>query len=308
MVLLHIVFVILKIIGILLLILLGIFFLAALTLLFCPVRYQALGYRDEEKYNGKAGVSWLFHLIFFTAWYDSRGKKSGYEIRILGIPVLKFFKAIKKKKRRRKRRKNISIPSAEVYHQEEPEEGKAGESENFQKIEKKMDPGQERTSIGENPDVDKRKIRVFLRRIKSIFLIPGKIVKALKNFRLTAEGICDKIRKIKKFLENEKFKRGTSLILQEGKKIFIHVLPKKIEGAIKFGTDDPCLTGEILGAAGIFYPLYGENLSIEPCFDQRVLEGTIVLKGRIYGIFVLLSALKIFRSRDVRYIIRHFRQ
>ena len=102
------------------------------------------------------------------------------------------------------------------------------------------------------------------------------------------------------------FSKDAYQMLQEGKKMLAHVKPRKIEGRIKFGTEDPCLTGEILGAAGIFYPLYGENFSIEPCFDQTVLEGTISLKGRMYGIVLLISAVKILRSRDIRYIIRHF--
>ncbi len=100
-----------------------------------------------------------------------------------------------------------------------------------------------------------------------------------------------------------------SLILQEGKKLLIHMLPGKIQGRIKFGTDDPCLTGEILGAAGIFYPLYGKNFSIEPCFDQTVLEGTVSLRGRMYGIHGAdLGGEDHPVSRDVRYIIKHFRQ
>ena len=86
MAVLHIVFMILKVIGILLLILLGILLLGVLALLFCPVRYQARGYRDKEQYGRKAGVSWLFHLIGLTVWYDSKEEKSDYEIRIFGIP------------------------------------------------------------------------------------------------------------------------------------------------------------------------------------------------------------------------------
>ena len=100
MAVLHIVFMILKVIGILLLILLGILLLGVLALLFCPVRYQARGYRDKEQYGGKAGVSWLFHLIGLTVWYDSKEEKSDYEIRIFGIPVRKLFKALKQRKRK----------------------------------------------------------------------------------------------------------------------------------------------------------------------------------------------------------------
>ena len=64
MAVLHIVFMILKIIGILLLILLGILLLGVLALLFCPVRYQARGYRDKEQYGGKAGSFFLAVALF----------------------------------------------------------------------------------------------------------------------------------------------------------------------------------------------------------------------------------------------------
>ena len=106
MAVLHIVFMILKIIGILLLVLVGILLLGVLAVLFCPVRYQARGYRDKEHYGGKAGVSWLFHLIFFTVWYDSGEDRAVYEIRIFGIPVLKLLKVLKQRKRQKKRKKS----------------------------------------------------------------------------------------------------------------------------------------------------------------------------------------------------------
>lgn len=321
MAVLHIVFMILKIIGILLLVLVGILLLGVLAVLFCPVRYQARGYRDKEHYGGKAGVSWLFHLIFFTVWYDSGEDRAVYEIRIFGIPVLKLLKVLKQRKRQKKRKKSRknTLPSRTGTDAGKKREGTAeketrtetpGDTEpsKIREQEEKCKERPEEKERGRSPESKERKYPVFLRKLREIFQIPGKMIKALKNFWLTAGDICDKIKKIKKFLENEKFKRGMSLILQEGKKLLIHMLPGKIQGRIKFGTDDPCLTGEILGAAGIFYPLYGKNFSIEPCFDQTVLEGTVSLRGRMYGIMVLISAVKIIRSRDVRYIIRHFRQ
>ena len=308
---LHIVFMILKIIGILLLVLLGIFLLGILAFLFCPVRYQARGYRDKEQYGGKAGVSWLFHLIFFSMWYDSKEERAGYEIRIFGIPVLKFFRLLKrrKKKRRKKSGKNTVPFRTEIYEREiRTQERENIEAYEAREQEKKPEERSKEGEKAEPPKYMKRKNPAFLRRLGEIFRIPGKVIGSLKKFWLTAGDICDKIKKIKKFLENEKFKRGMNLILQEGKRLLAHVLPRKVQGRLKFGTEDPCLTGEILGAAGIFYPLYGENFSIEPCFDQTVLEGTVSLRGRMYGIMVLISAVKIIRSRDVRYIIRHFRQ
>lgn len=315
---LHIVFMILKITGILLLVLLGLLLAILLALLFCPVRYQARGYRDRERYGGKAGVSWLFHLLAFSAWYDSSEENAGYEIRVLGIPLLKFLKAVrekKKKQRKKSRNRKRALPSQKEHSTQEVPKKRTGsvEREELPEEEQKNPENAEETGTErERREIpvreERKKEPAFLKKIREIFRIPGKIGRALKNFRLTAGDICDKIKKIKEFLESEKFKRGMRLILEEGKKLLAHGFPRKIQGRIKFGTEDPCLTGEILGAAGIFYPLYGENFSIEPCFDQTVLEGTVFLKGRMYGVMVLISAVKLFRSRDVRWMIRHFRQ
>lgn len=310
---LHIVFMILKITGILLLVLLGLLLAILLALLFCPVRYQARGYRDQERYGGKAGVSWLFHLLAFSVWYDSSEEKAGYEIRFFGIPLLKFLKAVREKQRKKSRKREL--PSQKEHSTQEVRRNPAGSveredlpEEEQNHLESSENTGTERERREIPVREERKKEPAFLKKIREIFRIPGKIGRALKNFRLTAGNICDKIRKIKEFLESEKFKRGMRLILEEGKKLLVHGFPRKIQGRIKFGTEDPCLTGEILGAAGIFYPLYGENFSIEPCFDQTVLEGTVFLKGRMYGVMVLISAVKLIRSRDVRWMIRHFRQ
>lgn len=316
MAVLHIVFMILKIIGILLLVLLGLFVLAVLALLFCPVRYQARGYREQEKYGGKAGVSWLFHLLAFSVWYDSGQEKTGYEIRVLGIPLLRLLKALKKKKRKKKRKRRAAAVPSRITTAGEKRNRKETEAPGISREEEQGQERREEQEIqlsertkGEAPSEEAGKIPpVFFRKLREIFRIPGKMIRALKNFRLTAGDICDKIKKMKKFLESEKFRRGMGLILGEGKKLLAHVRPRKIQGCIKFGTEDPCLTGEILGMAGIFYPLYGENFNIEPYFDQKILEGSVSFRGRIYGIMVLISAVKIIRSRDIRFMIRHFRQ
>lgn len=311
MAVLHIVLMILKIIGILLLILLGIFLLTVLGVLFCPVRYSAQGYKDENKYGGKAKVSWLCHLVSFSVWYDSSQGEAGYGVRIFGIPLLKVLEELSKRKEKKKKKaKAAKVQAAEREGREIPEQDKASEEKTSKESSEAKEALEEKGSRKEQRGEDFRqtegKAQRLLGKVKAIFQIPGKIFEAFRKFQLTAKGICDKIRKIINFLESEKFKRGMCLILQEGKKMLAHVKPRKIEGRIKFGTEDPCLTGEILGAAGIFYPLYGENFSIEPCFDQTVLEGTISLKGRMYGIVLLISAVKILRSRDIRYIIRHF--
>ena len=280
MAVLHMILIVLKILGVILLIILGILLLVTAAFLFCPVRYRAEGYKNERAFGGEAGISWLFHLVSFKVWYESKNEKAEYSLYILGIPVLELISNISNRRKKTRKPGGKQPVHTEISSKEEIRK----EPEN------EKNPGVvKHKETGRNREVDRKNKgkNSFVSKLKELLQIPGKFLRTLKNFQLTAEHICAKIKNIKTFLENEKF-------------------PRKINGYVKFGTEDPCFTGEILGAAGIFYPLYGENFNIEPCFDQAVLEGTVSFKGRIYGIFLLVSVLKIISSKDVRYIIRHF--
>ena len=121
--------------------------------------------------------------------------------------------------------------------------------------------------------------------MKQIPGIPKKFLDVLKKISLTVHHICDKINQIKEFLESERFARLKALLFQEGKRTICHIRPRKIKGHIKIGTGDPYRTGQLLAVAGIFFPVYGEHITIEPYFEQKILEGNMSVKGRIYGNF-----------------------
>lgn len=328
MIVLHILLGILKIIGILLLILLALVLLTVLALLFAPVRYRMEGERTDSFYQGKITISWLMRLVWFHAGYDSRKGKTEYSVRILGISAKQaaaFFrkcrgirqKAAEKKAKKKKSKEDQKKPEVtaaqEVLGQSDaPEITKTQEkiSETEQSSLSRMeDPGKgerERQRGKKNPV---RKFWENLKKIlRTILAVPKKISGALKNFRLTAAGICDKIKQIRELWESSQFQGAKGAAVQETKGLLRHIKPRKLRGRIAFGTEDPCTTGEILAAAGIFYPLYGENLIIEPYFDKEILEGEIQAKGRICGICMAAAAFRLFRNQDIRFIIRKYKQ
>lgn len=83
MIILHILFILLKIIGILILALLGILLLAVLIVLFVPVRYEGeVGVKNSlASVRARGTVSWLFHLI--RGRFQYKNGKLHYELRIL---------------------------------------------------------------------------------------------------------------------------------------------------------------------------------------------------------------------------------
>lgn len=96
---LHILWLILKFILIVLGIVLGLFLLAVLLVLFCPVRYKVSAVKTEDDWKqieGEGVVSWLFHGISLSARWQEQ--KMEFSFHLFGIPISKLLKKRRAKK------------------------------------------------------------------------------------------------------------------------------------------------------------------------------------------------------------------
>ena len=66
---------ILKIIGIILLVLIGLILLAAAVILLVPIRYHGEGAREEKILSGNVKLTWLLHMISASASLSEDGTK-----------------------------------------------------------------------------------------------------------------------------------------------------------------------------------------------------------------------------------------
>ena len=92
--------------------------------------------------------------------------------------------------------------------------------------------------------------------------------------------------------------------------LFRHVLPKKISGNIHFGFEKPSDTGKILGYASMLYAWYGDSLTLQPDFEQAVLEGKIDIRGSLRLYIFLYWGLRGLLNKDLRKLLRfikHFK-
>ena len=294
--LIHIILGILKIIGILLLAVLGLFLLLVLSLLFVPVRYCGEGYKDKDGYEGKITVSWLFHLIWFRGSYGSDRKEWKLSVRIFGIPLEKLKGILENRKKKIYKKSEKTTAKVPVSQEEKPVKTSLEE-------EKKTEETIEKTEKAEKTEKKKANSR-----IRKLLSWPDRILKSLRNFRLTVKKICDKIKQTKNMLDSESFREAKTFLVGECKKIFLHIRPGKIKGEIRFGCEDPALTGQILAVAGICYPLYGKSFSLYPYFDRKILEGKVEFRGRIRGALFAGVAWRTFRNSHIKTLwkkIRH---
>ena len=251
-----------------------------------------------------------------------------WSVRIFGISIQKVTAWKKKRKSRRqntKRKKTQTkkterketetvLKAKELQENIEQEQNQnATEAEQKRKKVKDIEQKPEKVERIESEENQKRKegkhspISIFFKKLKKILEIPRITLRKVKKTWLTVHGICDKISEIRTFLESEVFLNAKTLLLGEVKKLGLHILPRKVQGEIEFGFDDPSLTGRVLAVAGICYPLYGNNIKVTPYFDRKILEGELKVKGRIRGIVLLKSVLKVGFNHEVREIWKNFK-
>ena len=313
----HVILTILKILGIILLVLLGLLLVIVLSVLFVPVRYRLEGEKSSPGWseaNGKVRVSWLLHLIHLRIQY--REKELDWECYLFGVPLKKAGAAVrewKKKRRKKKIQEQKERRKKAVQKKNEPKKRTAAKKKGQEKplqIEEKTE-----IKTAERKQQEKEKVSDKLSRfwnrckkiVGSILEFPGKLKKKLTNIRLTFRGFCDKIKRWRTLWNEESTQAALHFLTEKGRKLIRHVLPRKIRGSITFGCEDPALTGQILGAVAIAYPLYGKGVAVYPRFEEKILEGQLQMKGPNVAACLLWQAWKIYRNPDVRKTLKKIR-
>ena len=338
----YVILTILKILGIILLVLLVIVF----SVLFVPVRYRLEGEKSSPGWseaNGKVKVSWVLHLIHLRIQYQE--KELDWECYLFGVPLKKAGAAVrewKKKRRKKKVQEQKERRKKAVQQKNEPEKRTAAKKKGQEKplqieektrtaakeqksTEKQTNPEKSKTAAPEakkteietteRKQQEKEKVSDKLSRfwnrckkiVGSILEFPGKLKKKLTNIRLTFRGFYDKIKRWRTLWNEESTLAALHFLTEKGRKLIRHVLPRKLRGSITFGCEDPALTGQILGAVAIAYPLYGKGVAVYPRFEEKILEGQLQMKGRIVVACLLWQAWKIYRNPDVRKTLKKIR-
>ena len=305
----HILFLILKIIGWILLFLLVILLLLILTILFYPVRYRfsAKGENTLDTLVADGKVSWLFHLISGSASYEHGELK--WKLRL----AWKKFASSKEEQNETSEKSVAPDPlEKEPLEDEKKSEIKDNPPEKDVKIDKASEKG---TKIEKEPGIEKEsgteKTKAREERRPENVQTESK----LKKIKYTFQKLCGTIKKagekkefLTAFLTYEKHQRAFEAV----KKELCHLLhvqkPKKLQANVAFGFSDPSWTGYMLAFLGSIYGLIGEYVQIQPDFEERKLEGNASAEGKIRVIYFAVPAWKLFWNKDVKITYKHIRK
>lgn len=289
---------ILKWLGILLLVLLGLVLTVLLAVLFVPIRYEAEGsFRGELLAKGQ--ISWLWRLFSIQAVYDGDTEVS---LRIFGV------KPGRKKETAERTKKTETPdpvvtgsgkrPEEEVPVYESRPKAEAPASEKHQGTEEgiKEKVPAAGTKNAKNGQKKKRVRQSLFQKIKVTFQrICGKLKTAEERWQ-----------KLMEFLEKEENKNTFRLLKRQVIRFFKHVLPGKVSGTVRFGFEDPYTTGRILTYISPFYGWYGRTIQVIPVFDEQVLDGELSLKGRIRIATLLFIGFQVWRDKNFRTLLKRW--
>lgn len=335
---LHVVLLILKIIGIIIAVLLGLAILAVAAVFFVPIRYAA----KAQYYNNvpmiQAKVTWLFHLLRIKCLFNL---EEGLNIR---VKVLFFtLKSLKKsgndeentedmeeenieevswkKTKKHRKKKEYSVFDEEEDSEEidiffdKPEETieeKVNEDIYFVHQTADIDEGELEADEKETDELKvneqeakKTKVNIFLTIKNKIRSFIQKIKDFIQKIRVTKENVSQKTKKFSDVVGDPKNREMVSFLWIQIKKLWNVLKPKKVKAYLHFGFKDAETTGKAAMYAAVLYGFIGKNITIYPDFEQEIAEGNIDVKGSIQLFPIAMIALRIYRNKQVRKYIKH---
>ncbi|PKM95672.1 MAG: hypothetical protein CVU84_02385 [Firmicutes bacterium HGW-Firmicutes-1] len=295
---------ILKIILIIIAVILSVVMFLLILILFVPICYNIKGEKyDEIVLEGKA--SWLLDVIKLKISFK---KEVAYSIKVFWKTI--YSSQVEEPVRKNKTSSNKkNVKESKLEEKAYQEKGHDVNKDDILKrasndTDKKTDKAKDdlkntTTSFAKAEDNKKIKEKKVKKKNKKI-----KIKK--KRVKEESSNLKDVFHKIQAFLKEDYYKGVVKFVTNHGWKMIKSILPRKIRLHLQFGTDDPAITGYILGVVSIFYAVTGNSMVIEPDFDKRILKGNFDIKGRIFIFILVYHALKIILDKRVKKLIAEY--
>ncbi|MCR4842807.1 MAG: hypothetical protein K5840_06065 [Eubacterium sp.] len=303
---------ILKIIGIVLLVILGLVLVLLLLVLFWPVGFKADFKNDDEGMAAGGRVSWLGPLVCFFGDYD--GESFSYRLRVFFINIIKSDSS-------KGEDSEGDAPAREGGFDSRAEElsgGEAGAFEGELRDEEPTAPDTDGDAVSareetDSPAAESAKDDFFAEDVTEGEAAASKKDKKNKRDKKgkrprkkgSSSGIFDKIKSVfsSEFAEVfSHFKKCLGKMLK-------HFKIKDAQGDLSYSAGAPDITGMLTGVISLFPFAYGRKLSIAPDFieDSPYVRGWIRVRARFMLFFLLVFALRLFFDKKTKAFIGQIR-
>lgn len=308
---LHIILLILKIIGFLILGILALILLLLGVILFVPVRYraEASGEDTPESISADVKMSWFFHLITWKMTY-----KDGESFWKFRLAWKNFRSDAEDGGDDGESEESAGAENGADSRGNDAEKAAKKPEKNIEKgIEKDAEKDVEKDGVQEEAQQKRKKERAFLKeknqslidRLKKFW---GKIKYTFRKICANIKTLGEKKDKIVEFVEDRTHNSAFRRVLKELRRLLRALKPKEADIWFEFGFSDPALTGYTLALLSLIWPVVGEYTRFQPDFEHKVLKGKAYVKGKIRMIHFLVLAWNLFFDANVRKTYRDVRK
>ena len=309
---------ILKIIGIVLLSVIGLAVLMVLCVMFWPFQYRIKAYKDAENFNAGLRVLWLCGIVIVTMEYD---KEAWLKIKLFGIPVIKVqIWPVEEKKKEEKAETELSNAeniqddmSAETkseFFQDDFEESEMFSEEELERDIEEVLNDREDELFEKMPFL--KKVKAFIDKIKELIL---KLREKCYNIKDTvleyvakAKKTYKNIRYYVKVIQHPSMKPAVGKLWKNIKRMIKHLKPRRVKAHIEFGSGDPASTMKVYGYYCLIYPYYGKQITFIPDMENKVFLLDAKVTGYMQMIRMVTIGWSLFTDKHIRKIYRLIRR
>lgn len=326
----EVVLLILKIIGIILLSIIGLALLLMLLVFLWPFSYRVKAHKDAGDFNAAVRILWLLGLVTATVTYDGEAK---LKVRVLGIPVYKMQIWPTEDKSKDSAADSDETAGEDFLADEaDSEEDETSDGLQEQK-EKFFDDSYEDSEMLTEEDIDReieerlndtseedafdklplfKKIKAFLQKIKEFILKCRdkcyNIKDSIQQFIKKAKKKYKEIKYYYKLIQHPSVKPALQKLWKVAKKFLKHIRPRRLKAVVEYGSGDPASTMKVYGYYCMIYPFYGKQIRFTPDMENKVLYLDAKLSGRFQLFQMMWTGWTLFADRNVRKLIRLIRR
>ncbi len=269
---------VLKIIGIVLLVILALILLLVLALFTVPIRYQ-IRFQTTSQVQISVAATWLLHLLKVQKGFVD----DEFNVYIFGrsLKNWKRWVAGKGMKDEKESYDDIHVKNSKVSMVD--------------------DYDKEATRTEQILDEEYRNMKVEA-DFESDDQVTDDSASGLKGLKENLS--LDKVSRILDFLRENRTKSAIKKLIRELVQLVHHLAPRKVQGKVEVGLEDPYHTGLIVGGISLIPFAYTEGLIIRPNFEEKVFSVDGVVTGRAGLFFLLRMVLRVYRDPEIRSTFR----
>ena len=304
---------ILKIIGIIILVILLLIILLLALVLLTPIRYRFNAeYFDEPDVLATV----RYALVGLNAQVTFKENELQYTVRALGGVIMTNTGARLSWLGRKISGERDYEDRADLKNENERPYGNDESDEGFQNKDiiqdnsgsiiaspANIDKAAEDDNSLDNKKADKKhkkKVPISKRLDEGIRRIKEKY----RDIKAKISKINKKKDALVKVFKSKRFEKAKKDVIKYIKELLRVIKPKLVEGRVRFGMNEPAMTGEILGGVATLIPLFDDFLDIRPDFEKQVIEGILKGYGKIRLWPIVKVAVKVLLNKNLMTVIK----